>query len=84
MAEIDHTSFSRAGKDSADTLTNAFILHPIACGLAFIAGVVAICGVVGSLVGSIIAVLAWIITLVVMAIDFAAFGVRFTTIWAIG
>ena len=75
MAEIDHTSFSRAGTDSADALTNAFILHPIACGLAFIAAVVASCGFVGSLVGSIIAVLAWIITLVVMAIDFAAFGV---------
>jgi len=75
MEEIDHTTFSSAGSDSADALTNAFVLHPVACGLAFIAGLVALGGVIGGLIGTLIAAVAWIITLVVMAIDFAAFGI---------
>lgn len=78
MEEIDHTTFSHASSDSADALTNAFVLHPVACGLAFIAGVCALGGVVGGLFGTMIAAVAWIITLVVMAIDFAAFGVSTT------
>src|SRR5256885_543029 len=81
MEEIDHTTFSRASSDSADAFTNAFILHPIACGLAFIAGLVAIGGVIGGLIGTLIAAVAWIITVVVMAIDFAAFGVSFGSFW---
>jgi hypothetical protein len=80
MEEIDHTTFSSAGSDSADALTNAFVLHPVACGLAFIAGLVALGGVIGGLIGTLIAAVAWIITLVVMAIDFAAFGVSITSI----
>jgi uncharacterized membrane protein len=75
MAEIDHTTFSKASSDSADALTYAFILHPIACGLAFIAGLAALGGVIGGLISTFIAAVAWIITLVVMAIDFAVFGV---------
>jgi hypothetical protein len=75
MEEIDHTTFSRASSDSADALTNAFVLHPVACGLAFIASICALGGVIGGLIGTIIAAVAWILTLVVMAIDFAAFGV---------
>jgi hypothetical protein len=50
-------------------------LHPVASGLAFIAGLCAIGGWLGSLIGTIIAILAWIITLVVMVIDFVVFGV---------
>jgi len=75
MEEIDHTHFSRASSDSADALTNAFVLHPVACGLAFIAGICALGGVIGGLIGTMIAAVAWLITLVVMAIDFAAFGI---------
>jgi len=75
MSEIDGTTFSRVGTATADGLTNAFILHPIACGLAFIAGLCAIGGWIGSLIATMIAVLAWIITLVVMVIDFIVFGV---------
>jgi hypothetical protein len=75
MAEIDHTTFSRASADTADALTNAFVLHPVACGLAFIAGLCALGGAIGGLIGTMIAAVAWIITLVVMAIDFAVFGV---------
>jgi len=75
MAEIDHTTFSRAGTVTADSLTNAFVLHPVACGLAFIAAICAIGGVLGGLISTMIAILAWLISLAVMAIDFAAFGV---------
>lgn len=75
MAEIDHTTFSHAGTVTADSLTNAFVLHPVACGLAFIAAICAIGGVLGGLISTMIAILAWLISLVVMAIDFAAFGV---------
>ena len=76
MSQIDGTRFSIVGTHTADDLTNAFILHPIACGLAFIAGLFAIGGFVGSLVGTFVAVIAWVLTLVVMVIDFVAFGVR--------
>jgi len=75
MSQIDQTHFNLVGTDSADALTRAFILHPVACALAFIAAIVALGGVIGGLLGSMIAVVAWLITLVVMAIDFAAFGI---------
>lgn len=76
MESIDGTDFNTAGRKTANALTGSFILHPIACGLTFIAALVAVGGVVGSLVGTILGVLAWILTVVVMAIDFAIFGVR--------
>jgi len=75
MSQIDGTSFSRIGTDSADSLTNVFVLHPVACGLAFIAAICALGGAIGGLIGSIIAIIAWIITLVVMVIDFVVFGI---------
>jgi hypothetical protein len=75
MSQIDGTHFSRVGTDTTDALTNAFVLHPIACALAFIAALCSIGGVIGGLVGSIFAVIAWAITLVVMVIDFVVFGV---------
>ena len=75
METIDQKTYSSASVDSADALTRAFILHPIACALAFIAALIALAGAIGGLIGSMIAAVAWLITLVVMAIDFAAFGV---------
>ena len=53
------------------------ILHPIACGVAFVAFALSCgAGVVGSLLGAMVAALAWVLTLVVMAVDFSLFGVR--------
>ena len=53
------------------------ILHPIACAVAFIAFALSCgAGVVGSLLGAMVAALAWILTLVVMAVDLSLFGVR--------
>jgi hypothetical protein len=76
MAQIEGTQFGRVGTATTDGLTNTFILHPVAAGLAFIAALCAIGGVLGSLVGVIFGVVAWIVTIVVMAIDFTVFGVR--------
>jgi len=76
MAQIDGTGFSEAASDSADALTYAMILNPIACGLAFIAFLLSCgAGVFGSLLGFLVAAVAWIITLVAMAIEFALFGI---------
>jgi len=76
MNAIDGTGFSIAASATADGLTNTMILHPIACGLAFIAFLLSIgAGVIGSLLGAAVAALAWIITLVAMAIDFTLFGI---------
>ena len=53
------------------------ILHPIAAVLAFIAFVISAgAGFLGSILGSGVAFIAWIITLVIMAMDLAMFGVR--------
>lgn len=75
MEAIDHTTFSSVSRDTTDSLTGAFILHPIACGLTFIAGIAAFGGVFGSIVATAIAIVAWVLTLVVMAIDFTIFGI---------
>ena len=76
MAQIDGTGFSRTASASADGLTRVMILHPIACGLAFIAFLLSLgAGVVGSVLGAVVAAIAWVITLVAMAVDFTLFGV---------
>ena len=78
MAQIDQPTTGgglTSGARSADALTRAFILHPVACALAFIAAICAFFGILGGAIGSLIAAVAWIVTLVVMAIDFAAFGI---------
>jgi amino acid transporter len=52
------------------------ILHPIACGVAFIAWIVSLgVGVIGSLFAVLTAFVAWILCLIVMATDFSPFGV---------
>lgn len=53
------------------------ILHPIAAVLAFIAFLIsARASFLGSILGSGVAFIAWIVTLVIMSIDLAMFGVR--------
>ena len=75
MSTVDGTSFTIAGTDTANSLTNVFVLHPVACAIAFFAGLFALGGIFGSLLGSMVAIVAWLITVVVMAVDFAVFGV---------
>ena len=82
MAQIDGTRFSTASADTADGLTRVMVLHPIACGIAFIAFLLSLgAGVIGSLLGAIVAAIAWILTLVVMAVDFTLFGVSSYPLW---
>jgi len=42
MSQIDGTTFSTAATDSSKALTRVMILHPIACGVAFIAFLLAL------------------------------------------
>lgn len=76
MKQVDNTHFSSDAADSARALTKVMILHPIACGLNFIAFLLAIgAGVVGSLLASLVAALAFIVTAVILIIDFILFGI---------
>jgi multisubunit Na+/H+ antiporter MnhC subunit len=76
MAKIDGTGFSTASGDTADALTKVMILHPIACGLAFIAFLLALgSGFFGSLLASMVSAVAFIVTLIVMATDFTWAGI---------
>lgn len=76
MAQIDGTGFSTASGDTANALTRVMILHPIACGFAFIAFFLAIgSGFCGSFFASLVSALTFVLTLVVMATDFVAFGI---------
>lgn len=77
MGQIDGATYSHAAVDTPRGLTNAMILHPVACAIAFLAFFASLgTGIVGSLLGALLAGTAWVVTLVVMAIDFALFGVR--------
>lgn len=70
------TVFSRASADGVDGLTRVMVLHPIACAIAFLAfGLSLGAGVVGSVLGALVAFVAWVVTVVVMAVDFSLFGV---------
>jgi uncharacterized membrane protein len=68
--------FSEAAANSADGLTRALVLNPVACALTFLSFLIACgAGLIGSLIGVIVGLVAWFVTLVVMAIAFAAFGI---------
>jgi len=76
MAGIDHTTFNTASTDTTKALTRVMILHPIACGLAFIAFLLALgAGICGAIFASMVSAVTWLITVVVMSCDFALFGI---------
>jgi len=76
MEGIDNADYGSAATNTADGLTRVMILHPVACGLAFIAFLFALgAGICGALFASLIAAVAWVITLVVMVTDFVAWGI---------
>jgi hypothetical protein len=76
MSQIDGTTFSTAATDSSKALTRVMILHPIACGVAFIAFLLALgSGFCGAILAAAVAAVAWLITLVVMVTDFVLFGI---------
>ncbi|KAK4457335.1 pali-domain-containing protein [Cladorrhinum samala] len=68
--------YSDAAISSTRSLTKAFVLHPIAAGLNFIAFMLALgAGFVGSLLASLVALLAFLTTAVACIIDFVAFAI---------
>jgi uncharacterized membrane protein len=76
MSGIDHTTFDKAATDTTKALTRVMILHPVACGLAFIAFLLALgAGFCGAIFASMVAAIAWLVTLVVMVTDFVLFGI---------
>jgi hypothetical protein len=76
MEEIDHAQYSTASVNTADGLTRIQILHPVASAVAFIAFLFSLgAGICGSILASIIAALAWIITLLVLITDFVSWGI---------
>ncbi|KAK0613465.1 SUR7/PalI family-domain-containing protein [Immersiella caudata] len=76
MNIVDGTEFSDYSEDTTRALTRAMVLHPIACGLNFIAFLLALgAGVVGSLLASLVALLAFLVTAVALIIDFVMFSI---------
>jgi hypothetical protein len=76
MAEIDQTTFNTASKDTTKALTRVMVLHPVACGLTFIAFLMALgAGFCGAIFAAMTALVAWIVTVVVLACDFTLFGI---------
>lgn len=75
IANADGTdNFSNASEDSTKALTRVMVLHPVATGISFIAFLLAVgAGVVGSFLGSLVSLLAFIITAIVLITDFVLF-----------
>jgi uncharacterized membrane protein len=76
MSSIDGTQFSDYAEDTTRVLTKVMILHPIACGINFIAFLLALgAGMIGSFLASLVALLAFIVTAVAVIIDFVLFSI---------
>ncbi|KAH7266321.1 hypothetical protein FSOLCH5_012768 [Fusarium solani] len=68
--------FSDAAENTAKALTYVMVLHPVATGLCFIAFLLALgAGTLGSLMSSLVALLAFFVTIVALACDFAGFAI---------
>ena len=57
-----------------DLMTVAYVLFPIACAIAFFAAGFAFCGVIGSLIASVLCATAFVVTLPVMVVAFVSMG----------
>ncbi|PHH67733.1 hypothetical protein CDD80_566 [Ophiocordyceps camponoti-rufipedis] len=74
--DIDGTSFSRAAENTSKALTRVMVLHGVGTVLCFVAFCLCLsAGVVGSVTGAAVAMLAFIINIVAMACDFITFGI---------
>lgn len=71
------TYYKTTSGGTANNLTRVMILHPIACGLAFIAFLASLDGrtITSSVSGTLVTLLTWTLVLVSLAVDFAAFGI---------
>lgn len=76
MTNIEDTTFSDAYRESAKGLTRVMILHPIACGISFIAFLLGVgAGVFGSLFAALTSLVAFIVTVVALICDFVLFAI---------
>ncbi|KAJ4306174.1 hypothetical protein N0V88_000970 [Collariella sp. IMI 366227] len=76
LAATDNTAFSDYAESTTRSLTKVMILHPIACGINFIAFLLAIgAGMVGSFLASLVALLAFLTTAVACVIDFVLWSI---------
>ncbi|POR39175.1 Uncharacterized protein TPAR_00641 [Tolypocladium paradoxum] len=76
MSEIDGTDFSSAAENTSKGLTRVMVLHPVATGLCFIAFLLCLgTGIVGSLLATLSALLAFVVTVVAMICDFVSFSI---------
>ncbi|KAH6845065.1 hypothetical protein B0I37DRAFT_379092 [Chaetomium sp. MPI-CAGE-AT-0009] len=76
MAAADGTEFSEYAERTTRVLTRTMILHPIACGLNFIAFLLALgAGMIGSFLASMVALLAFLATAIACIIDFVLFSI---------
>ncbi|EME46390.1 hypothetical protein DOTSEDRAFT_22469 [Dothistroma septosporum NZE10] len=75
-SKLSGAQISYLSAGTSDSLTRVMVLHPIAAGVAFIAFLVSLGGhIIGSLASAAVAGLAWMLTLVAMAIDFTIFEI---------
>jgi len=76
VARADSTDFSTASENTSKALTRVMILHPILCGMAFIAFLLALgSGICGALLASLVSALTWALSVVVLATDFTLWGI---------
>jgi len=76
MAQTEGTQFSDYAASTTRTLTKVMILHPIATGICFIAFMLSLgAGMVGSFLASLVALLAFLVTVVVLITDFVLFSI---------
>jgi uncharacterized membrane protein len=76
MRAADGTDFSDYAEKTSKSLTNVMVLHPVAAGLSFIAFFLAIgAGAIGSFLASLVAAVAFLVTLVVLITDFVGLGI---------
>ncbi|KAI5359046.1 hypothetical protein Slin15195_G066780 [Septoria linicola] len=76
LSSVQGTPYEDISGGTSDALTRVMVLHPIACGVAFIAFLLSIGGgVAGSLAGALAASIALLLTVIVMATDFTLFGI---------
>ncbi|ESZ95516.1 hypothetical protein SBOR_4101 [Sclerotinia borealis F-4128] len=70
------TPFSTASENTSKALTRVMILHPIACGLMFIAFLLALgASIIGSFLAALVSGIAFVVALVAVACDFVLFGI---------
>lgn len=77
VSQVDRNiDISTAGEDTAKAMTRVMVLHPVGCALSFIAFLFAIgTGTFLSFISSIVSGIAFIVTIVVLATDFAGLSI---------